>query len=83
MDIISIKTMFNMGAFRRERPASWPLDDGAKSKIYQVKLNNTIGFVFGRTFFFLRMRRNRVSETSQKFYRDHSARFGPFFCGAA
>ena len=83
MNITVIKTMSNMGAFRRERPASYPLDDGAKSQIYQVKFDNTIGFVFGRSFFFLRMGSNRVSRTAQEYYRDHSARFGPFFCGAA
>jgi hypothetical protein len=39
-----IKTMPDRGAFRRERPASYPIDDGAKKQIYQVKVNNTIGF---------------------------------------
>ena len=39
-----IKTMSGMSAFWRERPASYPIDDGAKKQIYQVKVNNTIGF---------------------------------------
>lgn len=41
-----IKTKPNMGGFRRERPASYPLDDGAKAKIYQVTINNTRRFRF-------------------------------------
>ena len=61
-----IKTMSNMGAFRRERPASYPIDDGAKREIYQVKLNNTRGFSFSTPYFFLRIGQNRVSETAQK-----------------
>ena len=70
-----------MGTFRRERPASYPLDDGAKSQIYQVKFDNTIGFVFGRTHFFLRMGVKSRVKNGSRILKDHSARFGPFFCG--
>ena len=52
-----------MGAFRRERPASYPIDDGAKSQIYQVKLNNTRGFSFSTPYFFLRMGQNHGLKT--------------------
>jgi|21_taG_2_1085346.scaffolds.fasta_scaffold12744_7 hypothetical protein len=58
-----IKTMSNMGAFRRERPASYPIDDGAKREIYQVKLNNTRGFSFSTPYFFLRMGQNHGLKT--------------------
>lgn len=50
-----IKTTPNGGGFWRERPASYPLDDGAKAKIYQVTLNNTRRFRFCDPSFFLRM----------------------------
>ena len=68
-----------MGGFRRERPASYPLDDGAKAKIYQVTLNNTRRFRFcDSQFLFDNGGKTRV-RTGLEILKGHSARFGPFF----
>ena len=74
-----IKTKPTGGGFWRERPASYPLDDGAKAKIYQVTLNNTRRFRFcDSQFLFDNGGKTRV-RTGLEILEGHSARFGPFF----
>lgn len=74
-----IKTKPNGGGFRRERPASLPLDDGANAKIYQVTLNNTRRFRFFDPCSFLRIGLKTRVRNGLEILEGHSARFGPFF----